>query len=108
LLLRRAFLIGILYARGAAKELLMDTHPQVELLREHSENLRKLTTALSKDLSKLRLALSEQAGASDTAELRLLVELTELHQSLFAATDLFSQRLHTFLGKGQSGNGLTV
>ena len=86
----------------------MDTHRQVSILREHSEHLRKLTTALSEDLSKLRLALSEQAGASDTEELNLLVGLAELNQSLFLATDLFSQRLHTLFEKGKRGNGLTA
>jgi hypothetical protein len=86
----------------------MDVPLQVALLREHSERLRKLTTALSQDLSKLRLVLSEQAEAVDTKELSLLVELAELHHSLFLATDLFSQRLHTFSGKGQSGNGPTA
>ena len=61
----------------------MDIHLQGSILREHSEHLRKLTTALSEDLSKLRLALSEQAGSADTEELSLLVGLAELNQSLF-------------------------
>ena len=86
----------------------MDIHLQGSILREHSEHLRKLTTALSEDLSKLRLALSEQAGASNTEELSLLVGLAELNQSLFLATDLFSQRLHALFEKGKSGNGLTA
>ena len=86
----------------------MDTRLQVSLLRDHSEQLRKLATALSVDLSKLRLALSEQRESSDTEELSLLVELAELHQNLFRATDTFSHRLHTLLGKGKSGNGLTA
>jgi hypothetical protein len=85
----------------------MNTYLQVSLLREHSEQLRKLSTQLSVDLSKLRLALGEQAGASDTEELSLLVELAELHQSLFLATDHFAQQLSTLVGKSKSGNGLT-
>ena len=86
----------------------MDVPLQVSLLREHSEQLRKLATALSVDLSKLRLALSEQRESADTEELSLLVELAELHQNLFLATDTFSQHLHTLLGKGTSGNGATT
>jgi hypothetical protein len=78
------------------------------ILREHSEHLRKLTTSLSEDLSKLRLALSEQERASDTEELSLLVGLVELNQSHFLATDLFSQRLHALFEKGKSGNGATT
>ena len=57
----------------------MDTKLTVSTLQEHSENLRKLSTKLSADLSKLKLALSEQDKASDTAELTLLVELAELN-----------------------------
>jgi hypothetical protein len=86
----------------------MDVPLQVSLLREHSEQLRKLATDLSVDLSKLRLALSEQAGTADREELNLLVELAELHQSLFLATDTFSHHLQTFFGKGKRGNGLTA
>jgi len=44
----------------------MDTKLQVSLLQEHNEQLRKLTTALGANLSKLRLALSEKEGASDS------------------------------------------
>jgi hypothetical protein len=86
----------------------MDLYLQVSTLREHSEHLRKLTTALSKDLSTLRLALSEQAGAAATEELNLLVGLAELNQSLFLATDLFAQRLHALFETGKSGNGPTT
>jgi hypothetical protein len=78
----------------------------VALLQEHSEHLRKLSTALSKDLSQLRLGLSEQDGSSDTEDLDLLVGLAELNSSLFAATDMFYQRLHKFLERGETGNGL--
>jgi hypothetical protein len=82
----------------------MDTHLQVSLLQKHSEQLRKLTTGLSKDLRQLRLALREQEESFDTQELHLLVELAEFNYSLFHATDLFSQRLHALLEKGKGGN----
>ena len=85
----------------------MDTKFSVSTLQEHSEHLRKLATALSADLSKLKLALSEQDKASDTAELTLLIELAELNSSLFAATDNFYQHLHKFLERSKKpGNGL--
>jgi len=85
----------------------MDTKFSVSTLQEHSENLRKLSTKLSADLSKLRLTLSEREQSSDTEELTLLVGLAELNSSLFAATDLFSQHLHKFLERGKkTGNGL--
>jgi hypothetical protein len=85
----------------------MDTKFSVSTLQEHSEHLRKLSTALSADLSKLKLALSEQEKSSDTEELTLLVELAELNSSLFAATDLFYQHLHKFLERSKkAGNGL--
>ena len=85
----------------------MDAKRTVSTLQEHSENLRKLSTKLSADLSKLRLTLSEQEKASDTTELTLLVELAELNSSLFAATDLFYQHLHNFLESSKkTGNGL--
>ena len=85
----------------------MDTKFSVSALQEHSEHLRKLSTALSRDLSKLKLALSEQDNSSDTAELTLLVELAELNNSLFAATDNFYQHLHKFLESSKKpGNGL--
>jgi hypothetical protein len=85
----------------------MDTKRTVSTLQEHSENLRKLSTKLSADLSKLRLTLSEREQSSDTEELTLLVELAELNSSLFAATDLFYQHLHKFLERGKkTGNGL--
>ena len=85
----------------------MDTKRTVSTLQEHSENLRKLSTKLSADLSKLRLTLSEREQSSDTEELTLLVGLAELNSSLFAATDLFSQHLHKFLERGKkTGNGL--
>jgi hypothetical protein len=80
----------------------------VSLLREHSEHLRKISTALSDDLSQLNLALSEQAGDDDTEELRLLVGLAELNRSLFVATDIFYQRLHKLLERRKGGNGLTA
>jgi len=79
----------------------------VSLLREHSEHLRKISTDLSADLSQLNLALSEQEGAADTEELSLLVGLAELNRSLFAATDIFYQRLHKLLERSKGGNGLT-
>ena len=85
----------------------MDTKLTVSTLQEHSENLRKLSTKLCADLSKLKLALSEQEKASDTTELTLLVELAELNSSLFAATDNFYQHLHKFLESSKKpGNGL--
>jgi hypothetical protein len=85
----------------------MDTKFSVSTLQEHSEHLRKLSTALSTDLSKLKRALSEQDNSSDTAELTLLVELAELNSSLFAATDNFYQHLHKFLERSKkTGNGL--
>ena len=85
----------------------MDTTRTVSTLQEHSENLRKLSTKLCADLSKLKLTLSEQEKASDTTELTLLVELAELNSSLFAATDNFYQHLHKFLERSKKpGNGL--
>jgi len=57
----------------------MDTTRTVSTLQEHSENLRKLSTKLSTDLSKLRLTLSEREQSSGTEELTLLVELAELN-----------------------------
>ena len=85
----------------------MDTTLTVSTLQEHSENLRKLSTKLSTDLSKLRLTLSEREQSSDTEELTLLVELAELNSSLLAATDLFYQHLHKFLERDKkTGNGL--
>jgi hypothetical protein len=84
------------------------TKQSITILQEHSEPLRKLTTALSADLNRLRLTLSHQDGDSDTEELNLLVGLAELNSSLLAATDMFYQRLHTFLEKGKRGNGLTL
>jgi len=61
----------------------------VSVLREHSGQLRKLSTDLSEDLSQLRLALSEQDGASDTEELGLLVGLAEANSSLLARLTFF-------------------
>jgi hypothetical protein len=62
----------------------------VSLLREHSEQLRKLSTDLSADLSQLRLALSERdRGASDPEELGLLVGLAESNSSLLARLTFF-------------------
>jgi hypothetical protein len=61
----------------------------VSILREHSEQLWQLSTDLSEDLSKLRLALSEQEGASDTEELGLLVGLAESNSSLLARLTFF-------------------
>jgi hypothetical protein len=61
----------------------------VSILREHSGQLRKLSTDLSADLSQLRLALSEQEGASDTEELGLLVGLAEANSSLSARLTFF-------------------
>jgi hypothetical protein len=55
----------------------------------------------------VRQAISEGNGAADTDELSLLVGLAELNSSLFSATDIFSQRLKTFLLKSKSGNGTT-
>jgi hypothetical protein len=46
----------------------MDTKRSVSDLREHSEQLRKLSTTLSADLSKLRLALSQQERSVNTEE----------------------------------------
>jgi hypothetical protein len=60
---------------------------------------------LSEDPSKL-LALSEQAGSSDTEELSLLVGLAELNQSLFLRPTCSPTAAH-FL-KRQGGNGLTA
>jgi hypothetical protein len=85
----------------------MDVKRSVAILQVHSEQLRRISTTLSADLGKLRLALSERDGDADTEELTLLVELAQLNSSFLAATDMFYQRLHTFLGKGKSGNGLT-
>ena len=61
----------------------------VSILRAHSEQLRQLATDLSADLSQLRLALSEQEGASDTEELGLLVGLAESNSSLLARLTFF-------------------
>ena len=62
----------------------------VSILREHSEQLRKLSTDLSSDLSQLRLALSERdRGASDPEELGLLVGLAESNSSLLARLTFF-------------------
>lgn len=61
----------------------------VSILREHSEQLWQLSTDLSEDLSQLRLALSEQDGASDTEELGLLVGLAESNSSLLARLTFF-------------------
>ena len=83
----------------------MDVKQSVATLQARSEQLRKITTDLSVDLSKLRLSFSEREGDSETEELKLLVGLAELNSSLFAATEVFYQRLHQFLGKGKSGNG---
>jgi cell division protein ZapA (FtsZ GTPase activity inhibitor) len=82
----------------------MDAKLSVSILREHSEHLRRLATELSTDLSRLRLSMSEEEGAADTEELALLVGLAELNRSLFAATDVFYQRLHTFLERDSRGN----
>ncbi|GEM_PF-4701236 len=85
----------------------MDIKISVSTLQGHSEHLRKLSTQLSADLSKLKLALSAQEQAADTEELTLFVELAELNSSLFAATDNFYQHLHTFLERSKkTGNGL--
>jgi hypothetical protein len=62
----------------------MNTKLSVSTLQEHqeySEQLRKLTTKLSADLSKLKLTLSEQDQSSDTEELTLLVGLAELNEA---------------------------
>jgi hypothetical protein len=59
------------------------------ILREHSEQLRKLSTDLSEDLSQLRLALNEQDGACDTEELELVVGLAESNSSLLARLTFF-------------------
>ena len=61
----------------------------VSILREHSEQLQKLSTDLREDLSELRLALSEQEGAFDTEELGLLVGLAESNSSLLARLTFF-------------------
>ena len=78
------------YPRGAAREQSLNSPKlSVSVLREHSGQLRKLFTDLSEDLSKLRLALSEQDGASDTEELGLLVGLAESNSSLLARLTFF-------------------
>jgi hypothetical protein len=61
----------------------------VSILREHSEQLQKLSTDLSEDLSQLRRALSEQEGACDTEELGLVVGLAESNSSLLARLTFF-------------------
>ena len=84
----------------------MDVKQSVATLQARSEQLRKITTDLSVDLSKLRLSFSEREGDSETEELKLLGGLAELNSSLFAATEVFYQLLRRFLAKGRTGNGL--
>ena len=85
----------------------MDAKFSVSMLRAQSENLRTTFTELSKFLSDLRLARSTQEGFSNTEDLDLLVELAECNRTLFAATDMFYQRLHTFIERNKVGPGLT-
>ena len=59
------------------------------ILRAHSEQLRQLSTALSADLSQLRLALRAQEGACDPEELGLVVGLAESNSSLLARLTFF-------------------
>jgi hypothetical protein len=79
----------------------------VSMLWAQSENLRATFTELSKFLSTLRLERSKQDGSSDTEDLDLLVELAEFTSTLFAATDMFYQRLHKFIERNTLGPGLT-
>jgi len=85
----------------------MDVNLQVASLREHSEQLVKLSIALRADLRKLEWILNEQENAPDPEAVRLLVGVDALNSSLFSATDVFCQRLHRLLNSANISDGLT-
>jgi hypothetical protein len=84
----------------------MDIKLQVASLREHSEQLVKLSLALRADLRKLEGALHELESTPDLQAVRLLVGVGDLNSSLFSATDVFCQRLHRLLNSATISNGL--
>jgi hypothetical protein len=84
----------------------MDVKFQVASLREHSEQLVKLSLALRADLRKLECALNESESTPDPEAIRLLVGVSALNSSLFSATDVFCQRLHRLLNGTHISNGL--
>ena len=86
----------------------MDVKLGVTSLREHSEQLVKLSLALRADLRQLECALheNEQASIPDPEAVRLLVGVGALNSSLFSATEVFCQRLHRLLNSATISNGL--
>src|SRR5262249_48428944 len=72
----------------------------LSLLRERSEQLRELATALSTNLETLEQALGEQDISP--ANSALLPWFAELNGCLAATAELFCQRLHPFLAKGSA------
>jgi hypothetical protein len=55
----------------------MDTKPALAILREHSEQLRKLTTELDDRLGQLEQGLAEPQPPSETDAGSRLAELTQ-------------------------------
>jgi hypothetical protein len=75
----------------------MDLKLYISILRMHSEQLGKLATELSGKLDALEQKFAEEEHLGESHSVDTLKGMTELNNSLFAATDLFYHRLHQLL-----------
>ncbi|HEV8711634.1 MAG TPA: hypothetical protein VGX03_02255, partial [Candidatus Binatia bacterium] len=71
----------------------MNAQLYVSILREHSEHVSRLATALSAKLTQVEQTLSKQKGSPSTDTVALSEGLAKLQQKLFTETDLFCRRL---------------
>src|SRR5436309_5863094 len=74
----------------------MDTKLMVAILREQSEQLRKLSTELSANLETFEQTLGDQ-GNAPAAHFDLLDWFAGLNGCLAATVEMFCRRLHTVL-----------
>jgi hypothetical protein len=75
----------------------MDVKLHVAILREHSQYLAQLCTAVSTHLRELEQALSEQNGTAAGDTVGHIEGVTDLHSRLSIEAEIFCKRLHLFL-----------